>query len=403
MSGLKECLQKQQDSVVSDPFRQVLQLVHDSDAKQMDDFAHRNNFIIAHCSQFWLDFLTRLEAASTRCNPTGRLASHVHTYRQPFLDPVPLLVHLILPSQWPTSTSQFNPTTATGPLRLPRPNALPSLMLDLDSQTRPLDWRFREAPQSNSSPITLYLGAQTLKPSGNQSFRLPQYPRHGRNRLPDLVDHVVFLYGMVDKLSRLTTSLALDSVKADVNFMVEWMYSVGVVVARDVHLVMRHPSSKMLGLQPLEMVDQSSNAPETENDLDSISNYSPLKTVVRGNSACPSPLVNCRSINSLSKHLSHSSSAQISRQGSEANLSLMRQLPREVPVQRISSDLTIGKRNNELSRSTSPTQSVSSMTITNSFIEGSVSHSIRKYATQIFIIVSSSTICPQWCGLLCQR
>ncbi|KAL5112015.1 UHRF1-binding protein 1-like [Taenia crassiceps] len=165
--------------------------------------------VCIHCPILWAEFLTICEAAKR--HPTS--SPSFKTYRQAFLDPSPLTCWALLPSwpPWyrPPFASRYSVTWSPDlSHRLTSPPSHPapiSVIIDLDSSVNPLS----VFPTSNTSlhsaskPKSLHF---TIGHSGAVfTFRSVEHLR-----LPDAVDHLVFLYGLFFRLARLKASIGLD-------------------------------------------------------------------------------------------------------------------------------------------------------------------------------------------------
>ena len=163
-----------------------------------------------HCPSVWAEFLTICEAA--RLPPTGTTPIF-KTYRQAFLDPAPLTLWALIPS-WPLwyrprTSPRYSITWSpnlgrnlTSPPVYPAPV---SVLIDLDTAINPLSiYAGSNTPfRSASKPKPLHF---TIGHSGAIfTFRSVEHLR-----LPDAVDHLVFLYGLLFRLARLKASMALD-------------------------------------------------------------------------------------------------------------------------------------------------------------------------------------------------
>ncbi|VDK21793.1 unnamed protein product [Taenia asiatica] len=165
--------------------------------------------VCIHCPSVWAEFLTICEAA--RRHPSA--SPSFKTYRQAFLDPSPLTCWALIPSwpPWyrPPSTPRQSVTWSpdlsrllTSPPSYPAPI---SVIIDLDSSVNPLSVYPTSSTSlsSTSKPKPLHF---TIGHSGAVfTFRSVEHLR-----LPDAVDHLVFLYGLFFRLARLKASLGLD-------------------------------------------------------------------------------------------------------------------------------------------------------------------------------------------------
>ncbi|BHF57409.1 identical protein binding [Sparganum proliferum] len=158
-----------------------------------------------HIPSLWAEFVTVYEAAL----PKGLVG--YRTYRQAFVEPIPFTVWAA--ARWPI---RYRPPGAPRQRvlwqedlanQLRSPPSLPepiSLLVNLDSPANPVTvFTYRSASgSSRPAPIRLILGH-----SGSvftiRSTRLM--------RLPDAVDHLAFLFGLVHQVLRLRASVALDS------------------------------------------------------------------------------------------------------------------------------------------------------------------------------------------------
>ncbi|KAM3186012.1 hypothetical protein ACTXT7_005224 [Hymenolepis weldensis] len=159
-----------------------------------------------HCPSVWAEFLTICEAAQRHSS----VAPSFKTYRQAFFDPAPFTSWALAPS-WPLwsrppSAPRYSVTWSPDlGRRLTSPPSLPapiSLLIDLDTSANPLS--IYSGLSSPSKPKPLHF---TIGHSGAVfTFRPVE-----RLRLPDAVDHLVFLYGLAFRLARLKASMGLDS------------------------------------------------------------------------------------------------------------------------------------------------------------------------------------------------
>ncbi|KAH9285877.1 UHRF1-binding protein 1-like [Echinococcus granulosus] len=165
--------------------------------------------VCVHCSSVWAEFLTICEAA--RRHPTANLS--FKTYRQSFLDPSPFTCWALIPS-WPLwyrppSTPRYPVTWSPGLSRsLTSPPSHPApinVVIDLDSSVNPLAVYANSSTsvRSASKPKSLHF---TIGHSG----AVFTFCSVEHLRLPDAVDHLVFLYGLFFRLVRLKASIGLD-------------------------------------------------------------------------------------------------------------------------------------------------------------------------------------------------
>ncbi|VDM21103.1 unnamed protein product, partial [Hydatigera taeniaeformis] len=165
--------------------------------------------VCIHCPSVWAEFLTICEAA--RRHSTG--SPSFKTYRQALLDPSPFTCWVLIPS-WPPwyrpPTAPRYPVTWSPNLsrHLTSPPSHPapiSIVIDLDSSVNPLSVYpvSSTSPHSGNKPKPLHF---TIGHSGAVfTFRSVKHLR-----LPDAVDHLVFLYGLFFRLARLKASIGLD-------------------------------------------------------------------------------------------------------------------------------------------------------------------------------------------------
>nr|CDS26893.1 UHRF1 binding protein 1 [Hymenolepis microstoma] len=156
-----------------------------------------------HCPTVWAEFLTICEAAQRHFSGTPTFK----TYRQAFFDPAPFTCWALAPS-WPLwfrpPSARRYPVTWSPDLgrRLTSPPTLPapiSLLIDLDTSAN----FFSMSSSSNrSKPLHFTIG------HSGAAFTFCSVERL---RLPDAVDHLVFLYGIAFRLARLKASMGLDS------------------------------------------------------------------------------------------------------------------------------------------------------------------------------------------------
>ncbi|VDN95901.1 unnamed protein product, partial [Rodentolepis nana] len=159
-----------------------------------------------HCPSVWAEFLTICEAAQR--HPTGTPA--FKTYRQAFFDPAPFTCWALAPS-WPLwfrppSTPRYSVTwspdlgrSLTSPPSLPAPI---SLLIDLDTSANFFSMSSNLSSSNRSKPLHFTIG---------HSGAVFTFCPVERLRLPDAIDHLVFLYGIAFRLARLKASMGLDS------------------------------------------------------------------------------------------------------------------------------------------------------------------------------------------------
>ncbi|VUZ55776.1 unnamed protein product [Hymenolepis diminuta] len=160
-----------------------------------------------HCPSVWAEFLTICEAAQRHSSA----APSFKTYRQAFFDPAPFTSWALAPS-WPLwsrppSAPRYSVTWSPDlGRRLTSPPSLPapiSLLIDLDTSANPLSiYSSSLSSPSKSKPLHFTIGHS----GAVFTFRPVE-----RLRLPDAVDHLVFLYGLAFRLARLKASMGLDS------------------------------------------------------------------------------------------------------------------------------------------------------------------------------------------------
>lgn len=147
-----------------------------------------------HCPHLWAQFLTVVEAldndVSKRRNTLKRTS--LSLYRQSILEPIPLTVWVSL--RFPSSV----------PIDPVQPGM--QLIIDLDCSVNPLDTGRRgfTGHLNQAEPISLFLGA--IPPANGRFCLLPTRNR----RLPDALDHLLFLCNLANQLSRVKDQLGLD-------------------------------------------------------------------------------------------------------------------------------------------------------------------------------------------------
>lgn len=155
----------------------------------------------------WAEFLTICEAATlNRDGPAFK------TYRQVFFDATPVTVWAL--AGWPL---RYRPPNAPRRLVTWQPNvarileappALPepfSVLVDFDHSANPISVYGNFGSTSKAPVVKTPLRFTIGHPGAVFTFRPVRHLR-----LPDAVDHLVFLYGLAYRASRLEASLGLD-------------------------------------------------------------------------------------------------------------------------------------------------------------------------------------------------
>lgn len=166
--------------------------------------------ICLHCPTVWAEFLTICEVAHRHSseNPLFK------TYRQAFFDPSPFTCWALAPS-WPLwsrppSAPRHSVTWSpdigrdlTSPPSLPAPV---SILIDFDTYVNPIS-----VHASSSMSYNLVNRSKPLHFTIGHSGAVFTFHSVELLRLPDAVDHLLFLYGLAFRLARLKASMALDT------------------------------------------------------------------------------------------------------------------------------------------------------------------------------------------------
>lgn len=244
-----------------------------------------------HCPSVWAEFLTICEAARRHPTPSPSFK----TYRQAFLDPSPLTCWALIPSwpPWyrPPSAPRYSVTWSpdlsrhlTSPPSYPAPI---SVVIDLDSSLNPLSVYPISSTSlhstSKSRPLHFTIGHS----GAVFTFRSVEHLR-----LPDAVDHLVFLYGLFFRLARLKASIGLDCMdnmaqqqeNGDVKRFHEWVMTAKCLLTHGVQVEIGSTvESRFIdppaGYEGGERTLGSTLSLESSLKVDSVQAAKPLRTV----------------------------------------------------------------------------------------------------------------------------